>query len=90
MTGFQTPLWLVVGPRVTLVTSSLQSPARIVALHGGSMDQDMEEQEQERVRKLFGFGRAGEPVSTVDPKDVKAVWERSVSLKERIRVGQAR
>jgi hypothetical protein len=41
------------------------------------MDQDMEEQEQERIRKLFGFGRAGEPVSTVDPKDVKAVWELS-------------
>jgi hypothetical protein len=32
------------------------------------MDQDMEEQEQERIRKLFGFGRAGESVSTVDPK----------------------
>jgi hypothetical protein len=38
------------------------------------MDQDMEEQEKERIRKLFGFGRAGEPVSTVDPKDVKAIW----------------
>ena len=37
------------------------------------MDQDMEE--QERLRELFGIGRAGEPVSTVDPKDVKAVWE---------------
>jgi hypothetical protein len=38
-------------------------------------DQDMEE--QERLRQLFGFGCAGEAVSTVDPKDVKAVWELS-------------
>jgi hypothetical protein len=38
------------------------------------MDHDIEE--QERLRELFGIGRAGEPVSTVDPKDVKAVWER--------------
>jgi len=37
------------------------------------MDQDMEE--HERIRKLFGFGGAGEPVPTVDPEDVKAVWE---------------
>ena len=42
------------------------------------MDQDMEE--QERLRVLFGFGRAGEPVSTVDPKDVKAVWELSIDF----------
>jgi hypothetical protein len=38
------------------------------------MDQDMEGQEQERIRKLFGFGRAGEEVPTVDSKDVKAIW----------------
>ena len=38
---------------------------------------DMEEQEQERIRKLFGFGRPGEAVPTVNPEDVKAVWERS-------------
>ena len=37
------------------------------------MGQDMEE--QERLRELFGFGRAGEPVPQVDPEDVKAVWE---------------
>ena len=32
------------------------------------MDQDMEE--QERLRELFGFGRAGEPVPQVDPSDM--------------------
>src|SRR5882724_12252595 len=37
------------------------------------MDPDIEE--QERLRQLFGFGRAGEPVPQVDPEDVKAVWE---------------
>lgn len=37
------------------------------------MDPDMEE--QERIRKMFGIGRAGEPVPQVDPEDVKAVWE---------------
>jgi hypothetical protein len=37
------------------------------------MDQDIEE--QERLRELFRFGRAGEPVPIVDPEDVKAVWE---------------
>jgi len=36
------------------------------------MDQDMEE--QERLRELFGFGRAGEPVPQVDPSDMKALW----------------
>ena len=38
---------------------------------------DMEEQKQQRIRKLFGFGRPGEAVPTVDPEDVKAVWECS-------------
>lgn len=37
------------------------------------MDPDMEE--QERIREMFGLGRAGEPVPVVDPEDVKAVWE---------------
>jgi hypothetical protein len=37
------------------------------------MDQDIEE--HERLRELFGYGRAGEPVPIVDPEDVKAVWE---------------
>jgi hypothetical protein len=41
------------------------------------MDQDMEEQEQERIRKLFGFGRAGDEVPTVDPRDVQAIWKLS-------------
>ena len=36
------------------------------------MDQDMEE--QKRLRELFGFGRAGEPVPQVDPSDIKALW----------------
>jgi len=35
------------GTRITLVTSFLLASARIVSLHGGSMDPDMEEQEQE-------------------------------------------
>lgn len=37
------------------------------------MDQDA--QEKERIREMFGFGRAGEPVPQVDAEDVKAVWE---------------
>jgi hypothetical protein len=37
------------------------------------MDQAMEE--NERIREMFGFGRAGEQVPAVDPADVKAVWE---------------
>lgn len=37
------------------------------------MDQDAVE--EQRLRERFGFGRAGEPVPTVDPEDVKAVWE---------------
>jgi hypothetical protein len=36
------------------------------------MDPDIEE--QERLRELFGFGRAGEPVPQVDPSDLKAFW----------------
>ena len=36
------------------------------------MDQDMEE--NERIRKLFGYGVAGEPVPQVDPSDLKALW----------------
>jgi hypothetical protein len=36
------------------------------------MDADMEE--QERLRELFGYGRAGEPVPQVDPSDMKALW----------------
>jgi hypothetical protein len=32
-------------------------------------------QEHERLRKLFGHGRAGEPVPEANPADVKAVWE---------------
>jgi hypothetical protein len=34
-------------------------------------------EDAERMREMFGFGRAGEPVSTVDPKDAKAVWKLS-------------
>jgi len=37
------------------------------------MDHDMEE--QERLRELFGFGRAGEPVPQVDPSDMRALWD---------------
>lgn len=36
------------------------------------MDPDSEE--QERLRELFGYGRAGEPVPQVDPSDMKALW----------------
>jgi hypothetical protein len=36
------------------------------------MDKDAEE--EERLRELFGFGRAGEPVPQVDPADMKALW----------------
>jgi hypothetical protein len=36
------------------------------------MDRNMEE--QERLRELFGFGRAGELVPQVDPSDLKALW----------------
>ena len=54
------------------------------------MDQDMEEQEQERIRKLFGFGRAGEEVDTVDPKDVKAIWILSSDYEKSIQVSRAR
>jgi hypothetical protein len=36
------------------------------------MGPDMEE--QERLRELFGYGRAGEPVPQVDPSDLKALW----------------
>lgn len=36
---------------------------------------DPDTQEHERLRELFGLGRAGEPVPQVDPEDVKAVWE---------------
>jgi len=36
------------------------------------MDRDMEE--QERIRELFGFGRAGEQVPQVDPSDMKTLW----------------
>ncbi len=50
------------------------------------MDQDIEE--NERIRKLFGFGRAGEPVPTVDPEDVKAIWGLSSEF-ERKNPGQA-
>jgi hypothetical protein len=37
------------------------------------MDEDT--MEHERIREMFGLGRAGEPVPEVDPADVKAVWE---------------
>jgi hypothetical protein len=36
---------------------------------------DLDAQEQERLREMFGFGRAGEQVPDVDPADVKALWE---------------
>ena len=36
---------------------------------------DPDTQEHERLRELFGLGRAGEPVPQVDPEDVKVVWE---------------
>jgi hypothetical protein len=36
---------------------------------------DSDAQEHERIRELFGFGPAGEPVPQVDSEDVKAVWE---------------
>jgi hypothetical protein len=45
----------------------------MVSGHGGSTNQDKEE--HERLRKLFGFGHAGDAVPIVDPEDVKVVWE---------------
>ena len=36
---------------------------------------DRDTHEHERLRELFGLGRAGEPVPEVDPEDVKVVWE---------------
>jgi hypothetical protein len=35
---------------------------------------DADAQEHERIRKMFGYGRAGEPVPQVDPSDMKAFW----------------
>ena len=49
------------------------------------MDPDMEE--QERLRELFGYGRAGEPVPQVDPADLKALWALGEEAGKRIRKG---
>jgi hypothetical protein len=45
------------------------------------MDQDTVE--QERLRELFGYGRAGEPVPVVDPADMKVLWDMGQDLKKR-------
>ena len=49
------------------------------------MDQDMEE--QERLRELFGFGRAGEQVPKVDPSDMKALWDLGQDTKKTLPEG---
>jgi hypothetical protein len=50
------------------------------------MDSDMEE--QERLRELFGYGRAGEPVPEVDAADIKAVLEIGQDMERRHPGGQ--
>ena len=50
------------------------------------MDADMAE--QERMRKLFGYGRAGEPVPQVDAADIKAVLEIGQDMERRHPGGQ--
>jgi hypothetical protein len=44
------------------------------------MDRDTEE--RERIREMFGLGRAGEPVPQVDPEDIKAVWKLDQEVKK--------
>jgi hypothetical protein len=50
------------------------------------MDPDMEE--QERLRELFGYGRAREPVPQVDAADIKAVLEIGQDMERRHPGGQ--
>jgi len=50
------------------------------------MDPDMEE--QERLRELFGYGRAGEPVPQVDAADIKAVLEIGQDMERKYPGGQ--
>ena len=51
------------------------------------MDPDMEE--QERLRELFGYGRAGEPVPQVAPSDLKALWTLYEESRKRNPKGRA-